>query len=71
MDSAYGGCRSRGRTALRRLLQRGFEVNFTGIDSSDEERNAYAGALAKALYESLQPVKGGGGRPGLRSRPAR
>lgn len=52
-------------------FQRGFEVNFTGIDTSDEERNAYAGALAKTLYESLQPVKGGGGRPGLRSRPVR
>jgi AcrR family transcriptional regulator len=52
-------------------FQRGFEVNFTGVDSSDDERNASAGALAKTLYESLQPVKAGGGRPGLRSRPAR
>jgi len=52
-------------------FQRGFEVNFTGVDSSDDERNASAGALAKTLYESLQPVKAGGARPGLRSRPAR
>ena len=53
-------------------FQRGFEVNFTGVDSPDAERDAYAAALAKTLYESLQPVKRGAGRrPDPRSTPAR
>lgn len=52
-------------------FQRGFEVNFAGLDPSDDERNTFAGALAKTLYESLLPVSRGGGRPGPRSTPAR
>ncbi|MFI5691095.1 TetR/AcrR family transcriptional regulator [Kribbella sp. NPDC051586] len=52
-------------------FQRGFEVNFAGLTPSDEEHNRYAGALAKTLYESLQPIKADAGRPGPRSTPAR
>ncbi len=52
-------------------FQRGFEVNFTGVESPDDERNAFAGALAKTLYESLQPVRRGADRPGPRSTPVR
>jgi AcrR family transcriptional regulator len=54
-------------------FQRGFEVNFAGLAPSNEESNAYAGALSRTLYESLRPnpLKRGVGRPGPRSRPAR
>lgn len=52
-------------------FQRGFEVNFAGLEPSDDERDKYAGALAKTLYESLLPVKRDGDRRGRRSTPAR
>jgi AefR-like transcriptional repressor, C-terminal domain len=54
-------------------FQRGFEVNFTGLTPSLEERSAYAGALGRTVYEALRPnpLKRGVGRPGPRSRPAR
>jgi AcrR family transcriptional regulator len=48
-------------------FQRGFEVNFAGLTPSGEELDNYAGALAKTLWESLQPVKRDGGRPTPRS----
>jgi AcrR family transcriptional regulator len=36
-------------------FQRGFEVNFSGLQPPDEEQSAFAAALTKTLYESLRP----------------
>ncbi|TDW89283.1 TetR family transcriptional regulator [Kribbella pratensis] len=48
-------------------FQRGFEVNFAGVTPPGEEHDKYAAALVKTLYETLQPTKPDGGRPGPRS----
>ncbi len=55
-------------------FQRGFEVNFTGVQPLEEEQNTFATALTKTLYESLRPdsqpakrgVKRGAARPAPR-----
>jgi AcrR family transcriptional regulator len=48
-------------------FQRGFEVNFAGLTPPGEEHDKYAAALVKTLYETLQPTKRDGVRPGPRS----
>lgn len=38
-------------------FQRAFEINFSGRRPPDDELDAFAGGLAKTLYESLRPGK--------------
>jgi AcrR family transcriptional regulator len=40
---------------LGACFQHGFEVNFVGRASSDTERDAYAAALTKTVYDALRP----------------
>lgn len=36
-------------------FQRGFEINFAGLQPWEEEQNAFATAITKTLYETLRP----------------